>query len=135
MDRICAWNVRGLNWPNKPEDLKLFLNKQHVGLMALLETKIKPGNFDSIAAKVAPGWCSSHNFHYNPNGRIWVTWKPSIFHVQTLDASDQYIHCRVQQFQPSTIFYLTIVYGHNHADARQSLWEDLCRIGQAMNEA
>ncbi|KAJ8427987.1 hypothetical protein Cgig2_012075 [Carnegiea gigantea] len=39
MDNIIAWNVRGLNNPNKLEDIKVFLNKHEVGLVALLETK------------------------------------------------------------------------------------------------
>ncbi|KAJ8423639.1 hypothetical protein Cgig2_032927 [Carnegiea gigantea] len=29
MDKICTWNFRGLNWPNKQEDLKAFLHKHH----------------------------------------------------------------------------------------------------------
>ena len=79
MDRLCAWNIRGLNWPNKQEDLRLFLHKQQVGFMALVETKIKQANFKSIADRVVPGWHSSHNLHYSPNGRIWMAWKLSLF--------------------------------------------------------
>ena len=40
MDRILSWNVRGLNGPNKQEDVKIFLQQQQVGLLGLLETKV-----------------------------------------------------------------------------------------------
>ncbi|KAJ8419799.1 hypothetical protein Cgig2_030528 [Carnegiea gigantea] len=39
MDRICSWNIRGLNWPNKQEDVKIFLHEKHIGFIGLLETK------------------------------------------------------------------------------------------------
>ncbi|KAJ8429723.1 hypothetical protein Cgig2_024975 [Carnegiea gigantea] len=28
MERICSWNIRGLNWPNKQEDVKIFLHEK-----------------------------------------------------------------------------------------------------------
>jgi len=40
MDNIASWNIRGLNWPNKQEDVKLFLHINNIGLVGLLETKI-----------------------------------------------------------------------------------------------
>ncbi|KAJ8426356.1 LOW QUALITY PROTEIN: hypothetical protein Cgig2_021476 [Carnegiea gigantea] len=40
METICSWNIRGLNWPNKQEDVKIFLHKKQIGLVGLLETKI-----------------------------------------------------------------------------------------------
>ena len=47
MDNVVSWNVGGLNWPNKQEDLKLFLYLNKVGLIGLLETKIKLYKLDS----------------------------------------------------------------------------------------
>ena len=41
MGRIIVWNVRGLNSQQKQRDLKLVLNSQRVGLVGLLETKVK----------------------------------------------------------------------------------------------
>jgi len=54
MDKICCWNVRGLNWPNKQEDLKISLNKNQVGLAGLLETKVKERNVNKIAHHLFP---------------------------------------------------------------------------------
>ncbi|KAJ8420631.1 hypothetical protein Cgig2_015473 [Carnegiea gigantea] len=41
---ILAWNVRGLNRPNKQEDIKIFLHKHSIDLVALLGTKAHLGN-------------------------------------------------------------------------------------------
>ena len=41
MDNIVTWNIRGLNLPNKQEDLKIFLHSNKVGFIGLLETKIQ----------------------------------------------------------------------------------------------
>ena len=41
MDRIISWNVRGMNGPNKQEDIKIFLQQQQAGMMGFLETKVK----------------------------------------------------------------------------------------------
>ncbi|KAJ8419762.1 LOW QUALITY PROTEIN: hypothetical protein Cgig2_030064 [Carnegiea gigantea] len=39
MDRIYSWNIRGLYWPNKQEDVKIILHEKHMGFIRLLEIK------------------------------------------------------------------------------------------------
>ena len=56
MDKIVSWNIRGLNWPNKQEDLKSFLQTNKVGMIELIETKIKTKNDSYIVARAFPGW-------------------------------------------------------------------------------
>jgi len=41
MSLIASWNVQGLNWPNKQEDVKLFLQQNDIGMVGLIETKIR----------------------------------------------------------------------------------------------
>ena len=55
MDRVCSWNVRGLNWLNKQEDIKIFLQEKRIGIIGLLETKVKERNVDKIAARLFQG--------------------------------------------------------------------------------
>jgi len=52
MSHIASWNVTGLNWPNKQEDVKLFLQLKNVCLIGLLETKIKGQKVDEIASNI-----------------------------------------------------------------------------------
>ena len=54
MDRILSWNVRGMNSPNKQEDIQIFLHQQQVGLVGFLKTKIKEQNIDSVMGRICP---------------------------------------------------------------------------------
>ena len=72
MANILAWNIRGLNSPKKQEDIRIFLQKQHVGLVALLETKVHKNNIEGVAQKLFRGWFWSINVDHNPKVRIWV---------------------------------------------------------------
>ena len=76
MTHIASWNVRGLNWSNKQEDVKLFLQLNNIGLVNLIETKIKRHNVEKIATNIFRGWDRANNFAIS-NGRTWVAWKPA----------------------------------------------------------
>lgn len=41
MGSLLSWNVRGLNAPTKQKEVKLLYNMEEIGLVGLLETKIK----------------------------------------------------------------------------------------------
>ena len=55
MDNVVAWNIRGLNWPNKQVDVHIFLQTNKLGLIGLLETKVKEKNVEKVATHVFPG--------------------------------------------------------------------------------
>jgi len=95
MGRICSWNVRGLTWPNKQEDTHFFLQLHQVGLIGMLETKVKVHKVDKVANKLFRGWQWVHNFNAINKGRIWVAWRPQWYSVHLLSKFDQYIHCKV----------------------------------------
>ena len=92
MNQITSWNVRGLNWPNKQEDVKLFLHLNKIGLVVLLETKTKHQNMETIASNIFRGWEWTNNCEIS-KGRIWVAWKPCSYNLTTLEMTDQLIHC------------------------------------------
>ena len=68
MDNIASWNIRGLNWPNKQEEVKLFMHTNKIGLLGLLETKVKDQKVDMIANIIFPGRRRTHNFDINTKG-------------------------------------------------------------------
>ena len=96
MANFSSWNIRGLNWPNKQEDVKLFLQLNNIGLIGLLETKVKSQKVSKIAKNIFRGWEWANNFNIS-NGRIWVAWKPSLYRVTIQEKSDQFIQCKVTQ--------------------------------------
>ena len=92
-DSIVCWNIKGLNWPNKLEDVKIFLYNNKVGLVGLLETKVKKHNVSKVAAKVFPWWQWNTNFSLTPKGRIWIAWRPNSYNVSILSQTEQLVHC------------------------------------------
>jgi len=88
MDSILTWNIRGLNSPNKQEDIKDFLSKQQVGLVALLETNDKQKKIVEVATRLFTGynWCT--NVDFNPKVRIWVAWKGKACQVQIVTVTE-----------------------------------------------
>ena len=125
MARICSWNIRGLNWPDKQEDIKLFLHEKNTGFVGLFETKVKERNVEKVAHNIFHGWKWHHNFNLNAKGRICVAWKPSLYNVQILSTGEQFIHCQVTMMQDMRKFFLTYVCGANHEGQKRVLWEAL----------
>ena len=78
MDRIAAWNIRGMNHPQKQQEAANFVRNYRVGLFALLENKLRLNMIQQVRNKVAPGWESLDNLDVCPIGRIWVLWKQDI---------------------------------------------------------
>jgi len=132
MVNIIAWNMGGLNNPNKQLDIKLFLSKHDVGLVGLMETKVKEENIDMVACNLFGGWEWHTNVEYNNKVRKWVAWKSKDYQVRILDSIEQLIHCRAQQIATQKVFYITFVYGMNSIALREPLWRRLRDIAYQM---
>jgi len=114
MDNIISWNIRGLNWPNKQEDLKAFLHSYRVGMVGLIETKIKQINDNVIAARTFAGWRWDNNSTPSIKGRLWIAWQRRYYKVQILQKCSQFIHSYATQVSTGKKFYITYVYGRNN---------------------
>jgi len=128
MDNIVAWNIRGLNWPNKQADLRTFLHTNKIGMIGLMQTKIKVENDSKIAARAFPRWKWENNSTLQIKGRIWIAWHPKMYELQVLHKTDQIMHCYAIQMTTHKKFYITFVYGINHDHHRQSMWANLLAI-------
>ena len=113
MDNIISWNIRGLNDPNKQEDVSIFLKKQKVGLIGLRETKVRRHNEDRVASTLFRGWQWKTNGSCCLKGRIWVAWRPKQYNVSILKITEQLICYQVTQLAGQKKFFLTYVYGYN----------------------
>ena len=52
MANVICWNIRGLNWPTKQDDVNIFLHSNKVGMIGLLEIKIKLKNVEHTATHI-----------------------------------------------------------------------------------
>ncbi|KAK4723752.1 hypothetical protein R3W88_026531 [Solanum pinnatisectum] len=109
MISLLRWNVRGLNGPNKQNEVKLLCNKQQLGLISLLKTKIKKNSRDKIVESIFGGWNHIHNLDTHYNGRIMVVWRPD------------YIPHKLS-------FIVSFVYAFNTREERNELWSMLQAI-------
>jgi len=110
MDRIISWNVRGMNSPQKQEDIKLFLHQQPTGMVGFLETKVKEENMTQVVGRVCNNWHWVHNADSMNRGRVLVCWHPQSYNFQVTRQTDQLIHGRALQLSTNKSFFITFVY-------------------------
>ncbi|KAJ8433627.1 hypothetical protein Cgig2_023566 [Carnegiea gigantea] len=127
--------IRGLNGPNKQEDLRSFLHINKVGMIGLMKAKIKMENDSHIASRAFPGWKWEYNSTPNIKGRIWIAWQPRLYEVLVLQKSYQILHCYATQVNINKKFFITFIYGMNQEQQRQSMWEDLLAFSHQMTKA
>ncbi|XP_074288599.1 uncharacterized protein LOC141613757 [Silene latifolia] len=70
-------------------------------------------------------WSICTNNSYHKGGRVWLLWDPQIFQVDILDINAQCIHSKVYDKVRKVQFWLTMVYGFNKLQERESLWNVL----------
>ncbi|XP_021850472.2 uncharacterized protein [Spinacia oleracea] len=105
--------------------VKQFIHKHHVGLVGLLEHKVKVPNLGNLYQKVFLNWCFTSNSSYHDGGRIVLAWNPSSFVVTILQVTSQLIHCLVKPVGGSSSFYCTFIYDVNESHKRLDLWSNL----------
>ncbi|KAH0698625.1 hypothetical protein KY284_012840 [Solanum tuberosum] len=135
MVNMLSWNVRGLNGPNKHKEVKLLCSEEHVGLVGLLETKIKSKKIDQVADKLFGGWSYTTNLVEHYNGRIWIIWRPDYYKVNTIDMTTQHITCEVFYIPLQLSFALTFVYAFNTREERRGLWSNLVTYHRGCQKA
>ncbi|KAH0695976.1 hypothetical protein KY289_013458 [Solanum tuberosum] len=135
MVNMLSWNVRGLNGPNKHKEVKLLCSEEHVGLVGLLETKIKSKKIDQVADKLFGGWSYTTNLVEHYNGRIWIIWRPDYHKVNTIDMTTQHITCEVFYIPLQLSFALTFVYAFNTREERRGLWSNLVTYHRGCQKA
>lgn len=59
--RSLCGNVRGLNSQQKQRDVKMVINSQRVGLVGLLETKVKAPKMGELYLSLFKVWCFTSN--------------------------------------------------------------------------
>lgn len=124
MDKIMCWNVRGLNQPGKQQEVKKMIASQQIGLVGLLETRVKVSKFGTLYLNLFQGWCFTTNIGWHKGGRIVVSWNPMIFNVTHIVGNCQFLHFHISLVDKKWSFLTTIVYAYNNEDGRRSLWAD-----------
>lgn len=86
---ILSWNIRGMNDPNKVVAVRRICRHNNIGLMSILETKIKYNKMLSVQKKLGAQWHWVCNYVHSPRGRIWVGWNENVVSVQVEQIHEQ----------------------------------------------
>lgn len=118
---IATWNVRGLNASIKQRDVLDFVRKNKLGLIGLLETKLKKGSIDDLLRRYFGCWQSVDNCDQYPRGRIWILWRTGEFSCRVIQKDKWYIHLEAHSLSLHSVVTLTIVYAPNELLERYAL--------------
>lgn len=125
MDRIMAWNIKGLNQREKKIDFMKMIEIYHIGMVGLLEIRVKAAKLGAVYLSMFKGWCFTTNLRWNKGGRIMLASDPKVFSMNKMEGNGQFIHCQVTLLEQKQDFMLTIVYAHNKKEERRGLWKGL----------
>ncbi|KAJ8422445.1 hypothetical protein Cgig2_033522 [Carnegiea gigantea] len=101
MYRIINLNVRGMNAPNKQEDIKIFLQQHQARMVGFLKIKIRDQN-------MVQQW--EHNASMTDRGRIILSWHPRRYQFNLILKTDQLIHGEAVHLSTNKKFYITVIY-------------------------
>jgi len=78
MISIFCKNVRGINKHPKHVKVKHFINCPNLGLIGLLEIKVRSQNVQAIHNNILGGWDSFINDDNHPHIRMCIFWRLDI---------------------------------------------------------
>lgn len=122
--KIAPWNMEGFNkspWQKRVESL---LQRQGIGLMRTLETKLaregfqKPQKVEISAAEACAATLQ--------RGRMLVIWDEQQVKVEILDCQEQLIQCQATCKITQLCIKVTFVYGMLSISTRKQLWNMDC---------
>lgn len=99
--------------------MKLLCNKEEIGLIGMLETKIKSEKINQVANKLFGGWGSITNLREHYNGRIWLAWRQECFNIILRSMTNQIVICVVTHNRLQIIFMMTIVYAYTRRNEEE----------------
>ncbi|XP_058768747.1 uncharacterized protein LOC131642529 [Vicia villosa] len=125
---ITSWNVRGLNKAGKFREISSRLHNLNPAIMILIETRVKEKNADMIRNKMKLKGSYLDNYDKHANGRIWICWDDNRRHIELIDSTDQFIHCKIRDDKGDFKYWMNVVYAHNQLQLRKKLWQDILKI-------
>ncbi|XP_059315396.1 uncharacterized protein LOC132066006 [Lycium ferocissimum] len=130
---VVTWNVRGLNQAYKQKELQVFVQRNKVGLLAIVEHRVHQKNAARVVKQVFPRWQWQHNYQVGGKGRIWVVWDARLCDFSVIQSTPQYIHGYLRIHANNMAFHLTVIYRLHSIQDRKPLWEDLTNIAGLMS--
>ncbi|KAG5514272.1 hypothetical protein RHGRI_035618 [Rhododendron griersonianum] len=118
-------NKGGLNNPLKQKEVYSMIKLHKLGMVGVIEAKIRPENIDSTVKRCFPAhWLSVHNASLGSVARIVLGWDPQLLTVDVVHSSSQLLVAKVLTGD-YRCFYVSVVYGHNSLVTPRELWMEM----------
>ncbi|KAL0420875.1 UNVERIFIED_CONTAM: hypothetical protein Slati_3110400 [Sesamum latifolium] len=132
-DHDCNLECSRPQWGCSSACSRKLVRDKGIQFLGILETRVRPGNVQSVRAHLLPGW-SWFDDYVGPGGRIWIAWNDLEVGVDILMMDEQFIHCSLLNKRTSTKCLISIVYGDCDSIRRRRLWEGLQNLAEAITE-
>ncbi|KAB5521999.1 hypothetical protein DKX38_026318 [Salix brachista] len=120
--------------PPKQKAVALWITKNCLEIIGLLETKIADNNLGLVQTKLSTHkWSFITNTGTSTHCRIMMGWNPSKYNITCINHSPQWITCMAQPISGSTPINITFVYGLNSPGERRELWDYLKNSSVSFN--
>lgn len=131
---IVTWNVRGFNQEVKHREMRLFIRRNKVKLIAIYEQRVREQRVKCIINKIMPGWEWATNASNTVKERIWVVWDANKVNFEHTETSAQHIHGLLTIKQNDMHFQFTVVDGLHTIATRRPLWTILQDLNNQIDE-
>lgn len=84
-----------MNDPSRARDVQSLIVEHKVGVVGLLETKVKHDNIGIVVNRVNGNWKRLNNYSSDESGRVFVGWDPMKYSIRKISESKQAIHTEV----------------------------------------
>ncbi|XP_061342522.1 uncharacterized protein LOC133288718 [Gastrolobium bilobum] len=129
---LLAWNCRGAAKKRFLGTLTSMIRKHRIDLTAIFEPRISGAKAQKIIKRTGYNNCIVEEAQGFMGG-IWVLWNKEFCNVTILEKNMQMVHLKVCFFD-NVAFLCTFIYANPREEVRRSLWQDLRRIADSMNE-
>ncbi|KAJ9561591.1 hypothetical protein OSB04_006751 [Centaurea solstitialis] len=126
MFNLSCWNIRGLNAPEKQQEVKSLIRNNNLHLCAILETHVRAEVLPTVCSSAFGRWDWIANHSQSECGtRIVIAWDVSCVELMPLEFHRQFIHCQVRIRSTNQAFFVSFIYGDNRGSNRKLLWSGL----------
>ncbi|GJZ42324.1 putative reverse transcriptase domain-containing protein [Tanacetum coccineum] len=127
MINVASWNIRGLNFTPKQNEVRQVISENNLSVFAILESHVVKSKlmkcalwfFDIGIGSSNGAWCSKGT-------RIILGWNHNEVDVTIINQNDQAVHSRLWLKKEKKEIFCTFVYAHNKYNQRRDLWNALC---------
>lgn len=126
MIKIASWNIRGLNFSPKQNEVRHVILENNLSVCAVLESHVADSKLYKLCPLVFWHWSWTSNGNCCSKGtRIILGWNHNDVDIVVINQDDQAMHVKVWLKLERKELFCSFVYAHNNYIHRRVLWKGL----------